>query len=95
MSSWKDPNGEHDITEHVTGTDLDGCLSLDEEALEGVDALLEPVHGDLAAAARGERLRQLGHVRVQLVPAHTQRLRLGLVTSKRFIVHLLHFYTTL
>ena len=92
MSSWKDPNGEHDITENVTGTDLDGCLPLDEEALEGVDALLEPVHGDLAAAPRGERLRQLGHVRVQLVPAHTQRLRLGLATSKRFIVHL---YTTL
>ena len=79
------------ITENVTGTDLDGCLALDEEALEGVDALLEPVHGDLAAAARGERLRQLSHVRVQLVPAHTQRLRLGLVNSNMFIlVHLLH-----
>ena len=78
------------LTENVTGPDLDGCLSLDEEALEGVDALLEPVHGDLAAAPRGERLRQLGHVRVQLVPAHTQRLRLGLVNSNMFIVHLLH-----
>ena len=73
------------ITEHVTGTDLDGCLSLDEEALEGVDALLKSVHGDLAAAPRGERLRQLGHVRVQLVPAHTQRLRLGLVKINMFI----------
>ena len=92
MSSWKDPNDEHDINRECYWTDLDGCLPLDEEALEGVDALLEPVHGDLAAAPRGKRLRQLGHIRVQLVPAHTQRLRLGLVTSKRFIVNL---YTTL
>ena len=60
---------------------LDGLLPLDEQVLEGGDALLEPVHSDLAAAARGQRRRQLRHVRVQLVPTHAQRLSLGLINQ--------------
>ena len=53
-------------------------LSLYEEIFQSVDALLESVHGDLTAAAVSESLRELRHVLVQLVPAHTQRLCLGL-----------------
>ena len=60
---------------------LNGLLPLNEEALEGADALLQPVHGDLAAAARGQGRGQLRHVRVQLVPAHAQGLSLGLNQS--------------
>ena len=62
----------------VGGDSLDGLVSLDEEALEGGDALLQAVHRDLAAAPRGQRRRQLRHVRVQLVPAHAKSLSLGL-----------------
>ena len=61
---------------------LNGLLPLDEEALEGGDALLQPVHGDLAAATGGQGRGQLRHVRVQLVPAHAQGLSLGLNKSR-------------
>ena len=71
-----------DFLLRVGGGELfNGLLPLDEEALEGGDALLQPVHGDLAAAAGGQGRRQLGHVRVQLVPAHAQGLSLGLNQS--------------
>ena len=64
---------------------LDGLLPLDEQVLEGGDALLEPVHSDLAAAARGQRRRQLRHVRVQLVPTHAQGLSFGLNNNQSVV----------
>ena len=74
-------------------------LSLYEEIFQSVDALLESVHGDLAAPAVGEGLSiksklkgsllvknvdlcELRHVLVQLVPADTESLGLGLSVSQ-------------
>ena len=60
----------------LTGSNiyLNSRPPLYEEILQSSDALLQSVHGDLAATTACQSGRELAHVLVKLVPADTQSL---------------------